>query len=176
MSYNDIPPGKNPPDEIYVVVVNPMGGAPVKYEVDKESGVLFVDRFTHTPMFYPGNYGYIPQTLGGDGDPVDVLVISHLPVVPGSVMRVRPVGVLPMEDDGGIDEKIVAVPVTKSYPYHANVKTYTDLPQIQLDQIKHFFQHYKDLEPGKWAKIGEWAGVDEAKRLIVEGIERAKKA
>lgn len=175
MSYNDLSAGKNPPSDINVVIENPMGGAPVKYELDKETGVLFVDRFLHTPMFYPGNYGYIPQTLSGDGDPVDVLVVSQLPVIPGAVLRSRPVGVLVMEDDGGEDEKIIAVPVTKMFPFHENIKNYTDLPKIVVEQIEHFFTHYKDLEPGKWVKIIGWKDVADAERMIVEGVERAKK-
>ncbi len=175
MSYNALPSGKNPPSDINVVIENPMGGAPVKYELDKETGVLFVDRFLHTPMFYPGNYGFIPQTLSGDGDPVDVLVVSQLPVVPGAVLRSRPVGVLVMEDDGGEDEKIIAVPVTKMFPFHENIKNYTDLPKIVVEQIEHFFTHYKDLEPGKWVKIIGWKDVADAERMILEGVERAKK-
>lgn len=175
MSYNDLPAGKNPPSDINVVIENPMGGAPVKYELDKETGVLFVDRFLHTPMFYPGNYGFIPQTLSGDGDPVDVLVVSQLPVVPGAVLRSRPVGVLVMEDDGGEDEKIVAVPVTKMFPFHENIKNYTDLPKIVVEQIEHFFTHYKDLEPGKWVKIIGWKDVAAAEQMIVDGVNRAKK-
>lgn len=172
--YALVPIGKNPPEEVNVIIENPMGGDPVKYEVDKETGVMFVDRFLHTPMYYPGNYGYIPQTLSGDGDPVDVIVVGHIPVVPGAVLRARPVGVLFMEDDGGTDEKIIAVPVAKMHPYHNEVKSYLDLPQIQMEQIRHFFTHYKDLEPGKWVKAGEWGDEVTAKRLIVEGIERAK--
>lgn len=172
--YSDVPAGKNPPDDIFVVIENPMGGTPVKYEMDKETGVLFVDRFIHTPMYYPGNYGYISQTLGGDGDPVDVIVVGLTPVMPGAVLRARPVGVLKMEDDGGQDEKIIAVPHTKMFPYHDNVKNYQDLPEIQLQQIEHFFTHYKDLEKGKWAKIGGWGDVDEAKQFIIEGLNRAK--
>jgi len=173
--YKDLKAGKNPPDEIYVVIENSMAGAPVKYELDKDTGVLFVDRFTHTPMFYPGNYGFIPQTLGGDGDPVDVLVITHVPVMPGAVLAARPIGVMYMEDDGGMDEKIIAVPTNKMYPYYANIQSYKDLPQIQIDQIKHFFGHYKDLEPGKWAKVGEFGDADAAKKMIREGLERAQK-
>lgn len=166
--------GKNPPEEVNVIIENPMGGAPVKYELDKESGAMFVDRFLHTPMVYPGNYGFIPHTLSGDGDPVDVLVVGRTPVMPGAVMPVRPVGVLMMEDDGGQDEKIIAVPTDKLFPYHADVKNYTDLRQINRDQIEHFFTHYKDLEKGKWSKTLGWGDVNKAKELIVEGIERAK--
>lgn len=171
-----VPTGKNPPDEINVIIENPMGGDPVKYEVDKETGVMFVDRFLHTPMYYPGNYGYIPQTLGGDGDPLDVIVIGQIPVVPGAVLPARAIGVLMMEDDKGADEKIIAVPLAKMHPYHADVKSYDELPPIQVEQIKHFFTHYKDLEPGKWVKTGAVEGPDVAKRLIVEGMARAKAA
>jgi inorganic pyrophosphatase len=171
--YALVPIGNNPPDEVNVIIENPMGGDPVKYEVDKETGVMFVDRFLHTPMYYPGNYGYIPQTLGGDGDPIDVLVVGHIPVMPGAVLRARPVGVLFMEDDKGMDEKIIAVPVPKMFPYHAEIRDYTDLPPIQLEQVRHFFTHYKDLEPGKWVKAGEMGNAAAAKKLILEAIERA---
>jgi inorganic pyrophosphatase len=169
-----VPIGKNPPDEVNVIIENPMGGVPVKYEVDKNTGVMFVDRFLHTAMFYPGNYGYIPQTLSGDGDPVDVIVVGHIPVMPGAVLPSRPVGVLYMEDNAGMDEKIIAVPLAKMHPYHADVRSYEELPDIQVEQIKHFFTHYKDLEPGKWVKTGKMGGPDDAKRLIREGIERAR--
>jgi inorganic pyrophosphatase len=172
--YALVPIGKNPPDEVNVIIENPMGGDPVKYEVDKQTGVMFVDRFLHTAMYYPGNYGYIPQTLSGDGDPVDVLVVGQIPVIPGAVLPARPVGVLYMEDNAGMDEKIIAVPMPKMHPYHSEIFEYTQLPPIQLEQIKHFFTHYKDLEPGKWVKTGVWGGADDAKRLIREGIERAK--
>jgi inorganic pyrophosphatase len=174
MNYLDVPAGKDVPNDINVIIENPMGGSPVKYELDKKSGVIFVDRFLHTPMFYPGNYGFIPHTLSGDGDPVDVIVISPLPVVPGSVLRSRPVGVLLMEDDGGEDEKIVAVPVTKMYPYHSRIQDLDDISQIQRDQIAHFFTHYKDLEPDKWAKIRGWGNADTARELILKGLETAK--
>jgi inorganic pyrophosphatase len=172
--YALVPIGKAPPDDVNVIIENPMGGDPVKYEVDKETGVMFVDRFLHTPMYYPGNYGYIPQTLGGDGDPLDVIVVGHIPVMPGAVLRSRPVGVLLMEDDKGQDEKIIAVPVAKMHPYHGDIRDYTELPEIQRDQIRHFFTHYKDLEPGKWVKAGDWGDAALAKKLIVEGIARAK--
>lgn len=175
MSLKDVPTGKNPPEDVNVIVENPMGGDPVKYEVDKESGVMFVDRFLHTPMRYPGNYGYIPNTLSGDGDPVDVLVVTSVPVVPGAVLRSRPIGVLKMEDDGGEDEKIVAVPVAKLFPYHDNINDIDDLRPIMREQIEHFFTHYKDLEKGKWSKVKGWGNADEAKQLILDGIERAQK-
>lgn len=166
--------GDDAPNDVNVIIENTMGACPVKYEVDKDSGMMFVDRFVHTPMFYPGNYGFIPHTLSGDGDPVDVLVMSTLPVIAGAILPSRPVGVLEMEDDGGQDEKIIAVPTTKMFPYHENINTVEDLPAIQREQVEHFFTHYKDLEKGKWVKIIGWQGVDRAKELIVEGIERAK--
>jgi inorganic pyrophosphatase len=160
--------------DVNVLVENPMGGAPVKYELDKESGAMMVDRFLHTAMYYPGNYGFIPHTLSGDGDPVDVLVISLLPVMPGAVMRARPVGVLLMEDDGGEDEKIIAVPHTKLYPYHDNIQDLDQVPQILRDTIAHFFTHYKDLEPNKWSKVKGWGNAAQAAKLIEDGIERYK--
>ncbi len=167
--------GKNPPDDINVIIEVPVGGEPIKYEMDKASGTLFVDRFLYTPMRYPGNYGFIPHTLSLDGDPIDVIVCNTRAIVPGAVINCRPVGVLVMEDDGGGDEKIIAVPTSKLTPRYSNVKTYTDLPDILIEQIKHFFAHYKDLEPGKWAKIEHVGHVDEAKKLIREAIERGKK-
>ena len=167
--------GKNPPDDVNVVIEVPLGGEPIKYEMDKESGALFVDRFLYTSMRYPGNYGFIPHTLSGDGDPCDVLVANTRAIAPGAVINVRPVGVLVMEDDGGQDEKIIAVPSSKLTQRYDRVVTYTDLPEITIKQIEHFFEHYKDLEPGKWAKIIRWGDAEEARRLIVEAIERAKK-
>ncbi len=166
--------GKNPPDEVNVVIEVQIGGEPIKYEMDKDAGTLVVDRFLYTSMRYPGNYGFIPHTLSGDGDPCDVLVANTRAIVPGAVIAVRPVGVLLMEDDGGQDEKIIAVPVTKLTRRYEKVVDYTDLPEITLQQIEHFFAHYKDLEPGKWVKIVRWGDADEARRLILEGIERAK--
>lgn len=174
MDMNRVAIGADAPHEVNVIIENPMGGAPVKYELDKESGFMVVDRFLHTPMVYPGNYGFIPHTLSGDGDPVDVLVVGRVPVMPGAVMAVRPVGVLLMEDDGGEDEKIIAVPTDKLFPYHADVKDYTDLREINRDQIEHFFTHYKDLEKGKWSKTLGWGDINKARDLIVNGIERAK--
>lgn len=175
MNYLKVPAGKDVPNDINVIVENPMGGSPVKYELDKESGMIFVDRFLHTTMFYPGNYGFIPHTLSGDGDPVDVIVLGHLPVAPGSVLRSRVVGVLYMEDDGGEDEKLVAVPVTKLYPYHAGIKDLKDVSEIQRQQIEHFFTHYKDLEPGKWVKVKGWGDRAAAEKAILEGVERYNK-
>ncbi|MGR6429490.1 inorganic diphosphatase [Rhizobium sp. PAMB 3182] len=168
--------GKNPPEDVNVIVEVPVGGHPIKYEMDKEAGTLVVDRFLYTPMTYPGNYGFVPHTLCEDGDPLDVLICNTRPLVPGCVINVRPIGVMMMEDDGGKDEKILAVPVSKLTRRYENVHNYTDLPEITLQQIEHFFSHYKDLEPGKWVKIGDWQGVDVAKQLILESIERAKNA
>jgi len=168
--------GKNPPDEVNVLIEVAIGGEPIKYEMDKEAGTLFVDRFLYTPMRYPGNYGFIPHTLSEDGDPCDVLVANTRPLVPGSYIAVRPIGVMLMEDEGGGDEKIIAVPVPKLTKRYENVHNYTDLPQITLDQIQHFFEHYKDLEPGKWVKLKGWGDAAMAKTLIVEAIERAKAA
>jgi len=168
--------GKNPPEDVNVVVEVPNGGEPIKYEMDKEAGTLFVDRFLYTPMRYPGNYGFVPHTLSDDGDPIDVLVANTRPIIPGAVINVRPVGVLRMEDDGGGDEKIIAVPAPKLTRRYEHVHNYTDLPGITIEQIQHFFEHYKDLEPGKWVKLLGWGDAAEAKRLIVEAIERAKAA
>lgn len=158
--------------DVNVLIENPMGGEPVKYEIDKESGIMVVDRFLHTSMVYPGNYGFIPHTLSGDGDPVDVLVITRQAVMPGCLMRVVPVGVLMMEDDAGIDEKIIAVPHTKLYPYHDNVTDIEHIRPILRDKIAHFFTHYKDLEPNKWSKVLGWGNAEKAAQLIQEGIER----
>ena len=173
MDISKISVGKDAPNNVHVIIENTAGGVPVKYEIDKESGALFVDRFVHTPMFYPANYGFIPQTLGGDGDPVDVLVYAQHAIMPGAVICARPVGVLVMEDDGGQDEKILAVPADKTHPMFSNIKEYSDLPQILLDEIEHFFTHYKDLEKGKWVKMQGWENADKAKSLILEGIENA---
>ncbi len=166
--------GKNPPEEVNVLIEVAIGGEPIKYEMDKEAGTLFVDRFLYTPMRYPGNYGFIPHTLSEDGDPCDVLVANTRPLVPGSYIAVRPIGVMLMEDEAGGDEKIIAVPVPKLTKRYENVHNYTDLPQITLDQIQHFFEHYKDLEPGKWVKLKGWGDAAMAKKLITEAIERAK--
>jgi inorganic pyrophosphatase len=176
MRLEAIPIGKNPPEDVNVIIEVPIGGEPIKYEMDKEAGTLVVDRFLYTSMRYPGNYGFIPHTLSGDGDPCDVLVANTRAIVPGAVISVRPVGVLLMEDDGGQDEKIIAVPTTKLTRRYENVVSYTDMPAITIEQIEHFFAHYKDLEPGKWVKILRWGDAEEAKRLIVEAVERARKA
>lgn len=165
--------GDNPPEDINVIVEVPVGGQPIKYEMDKEAGTLIVDRFLYTPMTYPGNYGFVPHTLSDDGDPIDVLVCNTRPLIPGCVINVRPVGVLIMEDNAGQDEKILAVPSTALTKRYEKVSNYSDLPDITIQQVEHFFEHYKDLEPGKWVKIGAWGDVDEAKRLIVEAIARA---
>lgn len=174
MSYNNIPPGKDAPNDIYVVIEIPTNSDPIKYEVDKDSDALFVDRFLGTPMFYPANYGYIPNTLSEDGDAADVMVITPYPVVAGSVIRCRPVGMLRMEDESGMDAKIVAVPHEKLTPMYKNVQEHTDLPELLIKQIEHFFTHYKDLEPGKWVKISGWGGSEEAKQEIVKSIEAFK--
>ncbi len=165
--------GNQPPDDVNVIVEVPVGGHPIKYELDKDAGTLVVDRFLYTPMSYPGNYGFVPHTLSEDGDPIDVLVVNTRELVPGCVINVRPVGVLIMEDNAGQDEKVIAVPshaLTKRYDH---VHGYSDLPEITLQQIEHFFEHYKDLEPGKWVKIGDWHDKDMARTLILEAIERA---
>ncbi|MBV8775433.1 MAG: inorganic diphosphatase [Deltaproteobacteria bacterium] len=173
MDLSKIPIGKKPPFDINVFVEIPQGGLPVKYELDKPSGALFVNRFLHTTMFYPGNYGFIPHTLAPDGDPVDVLIVSQAAVFPGAVVRSRPVGMLIMEDEAGPDEKIIAVPVDQLNPYYSGVRSYEDLPAILRDQIAHFFRHYKDLEQGKWVKVLRWAGPDEAAAAIQAGIASA---
>jgi inorganic pyrophosphatase len=174
MDLSKIPPGQSPPFDINVMIEIPQGGVPVKYELDKASGVLFVNRFLHTTMFYPGNYGFIPNTLSQDGDPIDVLVVSQVPVIPGAVVRCRPVGVLMMEDENGPDEKIIAVPLDRLNPYFSDIKSYEDLPEILRKQIVHFFRHYKELEPGKWVKVSNWYGPEEASNFIREAIARAK--
>ncbi|WP_105441127.1 inorganic diphosphatase [Neorhizobium sp. T25_13] len=174
MRIDAISVGKNPPEDVNVIVEVPVGGQPIKYEMDKEAGALVVDRFLYTPMTYPGNYGFVPHTLSEDGDPIDVLICNTRPLVPGCVINVRPIGVMIMEDDGGKDEKIIAVPVPKLTQRYDKIKNYTDMPEITLKQIEHFFEHYKDLEPGKWVKIGGWQNVDVAKMLIIEAIERYK--
>ncbi|MCW2285828.1 inorganic pyrophosphatase [Rhodoblastus acidophilus] len=166
--------GKNYPEDVNVVIEVPIGGEPIKYEMDKPSGALMVDRFLYTPMRYPGNYGFIPHTLSEDGDPCDVLVANTRPIIPGAIINVRPIGVLKMTDEGGGDEKILAVPSPKLTKRYEKVKNYTDLPEITWKQIEHFFVHYKDLEPGKWVKFAGWGDADEAKRVILESIERAK--
>ncbi|MDE1150926.1 MAG: inorganic diphosphatase [Micavibrio sp.] len=173
MDLSKIITGRNPPHDINVVIEIPQGGHPIKYELDKESGAVFVDRFLHTSMVYPCNYGFIPQTLSGDGDPCDVMVVSTVPVVPGAVIRSRPIGVLYMTDEAGTDEKIIAVPVDALHPFYKDVKSWQDLPKLLTDQIAHFFTHYKDLEVGKWAKIDRWGSAEEAGNAVAEGMQRA---
>jgi inorganic pyrophosphatase len=173
MDVSKISIGHAPPYDINVIVEIPQGGEPVKYELDKASGAVFVDRFLHTAMFYPGNYGFVPHTLAQDGDPIDVLIVGPVSVVPGAVVRCRPIGALMMEDEAGPDEKIIAVPVDKLAPFYSGVQSYQDLPPILCDQIAHFFQHYKDLERGKWVNIVRWVGPDGAAELIAAAIVRA---
>lgn len=175
MNINKVPIGDNPPHEINVIIEIPMGGYPVKYEMDKDSGAMYVDRFLHTSMVYPGNYGFIPHTLAADGDPIDVIVVGQNPVVTGAIIRSRPIGALLMEDEAGADEKILAVPVDKLYPFYNKVQSYLDLPQILVDQIAHFFKHYKDLEKGKWVSVVKWIDRNDTKDLITDGINRAIK-
>jgi inorganic pyrophosphatase len=165
--------GDNPPEDVNVIIEVPMGGQPIKYELDKDAGTLVVDRFLYTPMSYPGNYGFVPHTLSDDGDPIDVLVANTRELVPGCVINVRPIGVLIMEDNEGEDEKILAVPshtLTKRYDHVMDV---SDLPEITVQQVEHFFEHYKDLEPGKWVRLGGWQGAKKAKQMIIDAIERA---
>lgn len=168
--------GNDPPHDINVIIEVPVGGEPIKYEMDKASGTLVVDRFLYTPMRYPGNYGFVPHTLSADGDPIDVLVCNTRALVPGAVINCRPVGVLVMEDEGGGDEKIIAVPSRKLTKRYDKIENYSDLPEISVQQIEHFFSHYKDLEPNKWAKIEHWGDAAEARKLIDEAIARASAA
>ena len=176
MNLNAVPIGKNAPHDVNVVIEVPIGGEPIKYEMHKESGALVVDRFLYTPMRYPGNYGFIPHTLSDDGDPCDVIVANTRAIGPGAIMSCRVVGVLIMEDEGGGDEKIIAVPTEKLTPRYADVKNYSDLPELTLHRIEHFFLHYKDLEPNKWVKIIRWGDAEEARKLVLEGVARAKEA
>ncbi len=173
MDINRIPIGANPPYDVNVIIEIPIGGNPVKYEMDKDSGAMFVDRFLHTAMYYPCNYGFIPHTLSDDGDPTDAAVLGQIPVIPGVIIRSRPIGVLLMEDEGGIDEKILCVPVDDLHPFYGDVSSYRDIRPIQLEQISHFFEHYKDLEKDKWVKVQRWGEVDEALELIRNAITRA---
>lgn len=174
MSLNNVPAGRDLPNDFNVIIEIPANGDPVKYEVDKESGAIFVDRFLGTAMHYPVNYGYIPQTLAGDGDPVDVLVMTPFPLFPGAVVRCRVLGVLKMTDDGGVDAKVLAVPLEKLCPMYADIKSYKDVPEYLLNQIQHFFEHYKDLEKGKWVKMEGWADAEEAKKEITAGVAAYK--
>lgn len=172
MDISKIPVGADAPNDINVVIEVPQHADPIKYELDKESGAVFVDRFMHTAMHYPCNYGFVPNTLSDDGDPVDVLVVSQYPLIPGCVISCRPVGVLQMEDEAGMDAKILAVPSSKLKPYYCNIKGPEDLPAFLTDQIKHFFEHYKDLEKNKWVKVTGWGGAEEAKKEITDSIAR----
>ncbi len=172
MSLNTVPAGNNLPEEINVIIEIPAHADPVKYEVDKDSGAIFVDRFMATCMHYPTNYGYVPHTLSEDGDPVDVLVPTPFPLLAGSVIKCRPVGVLKMTDESGTDAKILAVPVRKLTPIYKDVEESTDLPELLLNQIQHFFEHYKDLEAGKWVKVEGWGNAEEAKKEIVDSVNR----
>jgi len=172
MDISKIPIGRNPPIDLNAVIEIPIGGVPVKYELDKTSGAMFVDRFLHTAMFYPGNYGFIPHTLSEDGDPCDILVVSNGAVVPGAVIRCRPVGALLMQDEAGMDEKVLAVPVDDLHPFYSNIRNYTDLPSVLIEQIAHFFEHYKELEQGKWVKVLRWLDAGEAQRLVQNAIDR----
>ncbi|MDR2032346.1 MAG: inorganic diphosphatase [Azoarcus sp.] len=165
--------GKDVPDDVNVIIEIPAQADPIKFEVDKESGAIFVDRFMGTSMRYPLNYGYVPHTISGDGDPVDVLVVTPFPLFPGAVIRARPVGVLKMEDDGGVDAKVIAVPVSKLTPLYDKVKSVDDLPELLIKQTVHFFEHYKDLEPGKWVRILGWGTVEEARKEILDGVANA---
>ncbi|WIO74873.1 inorganic diphosphatase [Porticoccaceae bacterium LTM1] len=172
MSYNRIPAGKDLPNDINVIIEIPANHDPIKYEIEKESDALFVDRFVATPMFYPANYGYIPETLSEDGDPLDVLVVSPHPVVPGSVIRSRPVGMLKMTDESGPDAKLIAVPHSKLTKMYDHVQDIHDLPELLLKQTEHYFENYKDLEEGKWVKVDGWAGIEEARQEILDSRKR----
>jgi len=175
MNIEKISIGKDAPNQVNVIIEVPMNADPVKYEMDKDSGAIFVDRFIGTPMFYPCNYGFIPNTLSDDGDPADVLVISDFAIIPGAVISVKPVGVLIMEDEKGMDEKILAVPAKKLNSQYENIESYKELPESLVNKIKHFFEHYKDLEKGKWVKVTGFEDAAKAKQLIQEAIDRAKK-
>ena len=166
--------GNNPPEDVNVIVEVSVGAQPIKYELDKDAGTLVVDRFLYTPMTYPGNYGLVPHTLSEDGDPIDVLVCNTRQLVPGCVINVRPIGALMMEDDAGKDEKIIAVPSSHLTKRYEGIDNYSDLPEITLQQIEHFFEHYKDLEPGKWVKLDGWTDAESARLLITDAIKRAQ--
>jgi len=176
MRIDAISVGHNPPDDLHVIVEVPIGGEPIKYEMDKASGALFLDRYLYTPMRYPGNYGFVPHTLCGDGDPLDAIIMSSRPIVPGAVVRSRPVGVLFMEDDGGMDEKIICLPAHKLTRVYDDIGDVSDMPAIQMERLRHFFSHYKDLEPDKWARIDHIGDIDEARRVIMDSIAKAGQA
>lgn len=175
MNIDKISVGENPPFDVNAIIEVPLGGEPIKYELDKESGAMYVDRFLYTAMRYPCNYGFIPHTLSDDGDPTDILIVGNRPVMPGCILRARPIGVLMMEDEAGIDEKIVAVPHQKLTGYYDTIQSFEDLPQVMQDRIPHFFAHYKDLEPDKWVKILGWESKEKAAELILQGIASAGK-
>jgi inorganic pyrophosphatase len=172
MQLNLVSAGRNPPEEVNVIVEVPVGGEPIKYEMDKASGALVVDRFLYTSMRYPGNYGFIPRTLSEDGDPCDVLIANQRGIIPGAIVAVRPVGVLKMQDEAGGDEKILAVPTTRLTRRYEKVHNYTDLPEITIQQVQHFFEHYKDLETSKWVKVLGWGDAEEARGFIVAAMKR----
>ena len=174
MSLDNVTPGDNAPEEFHVIIEIPMNADPIKYEVDKETGAIFVDRFMSTAMHYPTNYGYVPKTIAGDGDPVDVLVITPVPLIPGVVVKCRAIGVLQMDDEAGSDAKVLAVPVTKLLSAYSKVNTPEDLTPGTLNTIAHFFEHYKDLEKGKWVKVKGWEGPEAAKKEIADGIANYK--
>jgi inorganic pyrophosphatase len=176
MSLNKVSAGRDLPNDFNVIIEIPMNADPIKYEVDKESGAIFVDRFMGTAMHYPCNYGYVPDTISGDGDPVDVLVITPFPLIPGVVVRCRPIGILNMHDEAGADGKVLAVPIDKILPIYQHWQKPEDLNILRLNQIQHFFEHYKDLEPGKWVKIDGWGGTDDARAEILNGVENYKKS
>ncbi len=176
MSLNKVPSGRDLPNDFNVIIEIPMNADPIKYEVDKDSGAIFVDRFMGTAMHYPVNYGYIPHTIAGDGDPVDVLVVTPFPLFPGVVVRCRPIGILKMTDDGGEDAKVLAVPVNKVLSIYSKWESPDDVNELLLRQIQHFFEHYKDLEAGKWVKIGGWEGTDSARAEIMAGVEAFNKS
>ena len=176
MDISKIPVGANPPESLNVIIEVPVGGEPVKYEFDKASGALFVDRILHTPMRYPANYGFVPHTLCGDGDPLDALVIARSAFVPGCVVRARPIAVLYLEDEHGGDEKLICVPDDKTFPYYADVQNREHLPDIVFAQIEHFFTHYKDLELEKWVRVGKWGDADDARQVVLDAIALAGQA
>mgnify|MGYP000005102616 CR=1 FL=1 len=174
MNFDNIPAGKDLPNDIYVAIEIPANSSPIKYEIDKDMGAVLVDRFMATPMFYPANYGFIPNTLADDGDPLDVLVITPYPVMPGAIIRCRPVGMLDMEDEAGGDEKLVAVPHDKLSKSYQEIQDVEDIPQLLKDQIAHFFENYKDLEKGKWVKIEGWENADAARAAILKSAAAYK--
>lgn len=176
MDISKITTGENPPFDVNAIIEVPLGGEPIKYEIHKPSGAMYVDRYLYTSMRYPCNYGFLPHTLSQDGDPTDILVIGNRPVMPGCILRARPIGVLMMEDEAGMDEKIVAVPHQSLTMYYDQIQSYKDIPQVMQDRIPHFFEHYKDLEPNKWVKILGWESKEKAAELIMAGIEADQKA